>query len=220
MIVYIESNFVLEIALAQSQAAAARTILELAKNHRFAIAFPTFALFEPYSTITARWIKRSNLAGQIITELGQIGRSEVQEQQNLVTSLLPLLNKFTQLEDVDLNSYGKTVGSLLSIGRSLELNQVSFAEALTYRDTLALSYPDALIYSTIISDLAKQDAHEAKCFLSRDQRAFFDPRVRDELTRYNCRYIHSFEHGLNFIEAELSMNNQNNTNVETNDSSN
>src|SRR5881394_3448686 len=46
LIAYIESNFVLELALEQEEAPAAQKILELAEKGRIELAFPTFALSE------------------------------------------------------------------------------------------------------------------------------------------------------------------------------
>ena len=55
MIVYVKSNFILEIALEQNQATAAESILALAESGQIELAFSAFALSEPFSTITRRW---------------------------------------------------------------------------------------------------------------------------------------------------------------------
>ena len=51
MIVYIESNFILEIVLQQKEALAAEDILKLAESNKIELVFPSFALSEPFSTI-------------------------------------------------------------------------------------------------------------------------------------------------------------------------
>jgi hypothetical protein len=51
MIVYVESNFVLEIVREQEEAVAASTILTLAESGKLKLAFPSFVLSEPFETI-------------------------------------------------------------------------------------------------------------------------------------------------------------------------
>lgn len=51
MIVYVETNFVLEIAREQEQVVSANKILALAEEGKIELAFPAFTLSEPFSTI-------------------------------------------------------------------------------------------------------------------------------------------------------------------------
>ena len=51
---------------------------------------------------------------------------------------------------------------------------------------------DAIIYAAIISDLANRPVDDNKCFLSNDVRAFSYHTIRQELRRFNCRYISRF----------------------------
>jgi predicted nucleic acid-binding protein len=52
LIVYVESNVVLEIALGQEQATAAETILQRAEAGAIDLAFPAVAVTEPIAAIT------------------------------------------------------------------------------------------------------------------------------------------------------------------------
>lgn len=58
MRVYVESNFLLEIALEQEQAEAALLILELADARLITLSIPSFALSEPFSTLAYRRVRR------------------------------------------------------------------------------------------------------------------------------------------------------------------
>jgi hypothetical protein len=51
VIVYIESNFVLEIALEQEQSSAASSILSLAESRQIELAYSSFILSEPFASI-------------------------------------------------------------------------------------------------------------------------------------------------------------------------
>ena len=52
MNVYVESNFVLELALLQEQSASGEAILRLGEEHRVHLVVPAYALVEPYETLT------------------------------------------------------------------------------------------------------------------------------------------------------------------------
>lgn len=54
MTVYVESNFVLELALQQEQTSAAESILNATARGEFRLALPAIALTEPFSTLEQR----------------------------------------------------------------------------------------------------------------------------------------------------------------------
>lgn len=62
MIVYVESNFVLEIALEQREASSAEAILGLAENGEIELAIPAVALAEPFSKLGYRNVDRKTVA--------------------------------------------------------------------------------------------------------------------------------------------------------------
>ena len=99
-----------------------------------------------------------------------------------------------------------TFAQLMDVGRCIYVDGSNFREALSYQYSLGLSPQDSIIYTTMVADLQKQPEQEAKCFLSRDRKAFGDandPRVKIELGKHNCRYIASFRQGLDFIHSSL-----------------
>ena len=51
MTVYVESNFVLELALQQEQCDSCLKIIDLATDQRITLAIPAFSLAEPHQTI-------------------------------------------------------------------------------------------------------------------------------------------------------------------------
>ena len=125
MIVYIESNFIVEIAFEQKQRAAAEAILNLAENGDVQLAFPAFTLFESFTPIA----RRSEAIREIEAILREMRRSApfrpaVDEAQPLVVSL----NKLKQDE---LHKYDTTVQRILKVGISLETNLNDFEQSLT-----------------------------------------------------------------------------------------
>lgn len=75
MIVYVESNFVVEIALEQEDAAAALDILSEAERHNVTLAIPEFSITEPISTVTTRGRNRQRLSATLNDQVRELSRS-------------------------------------------------------------------------------------------------------------------------------------------------
>ena len=204
MIVYVESNFILEIAREQEQVASAKKILELAEDGKIELAFPSFALSEPFSTVIRKRNERNDLYDSLVSNLKQLQRSELHKQ--IMVDLEPVLVILKDAVKRDLDLLFSTIERMLSIGLSLETDVSSFRQALVYQNELDLSELDSIIYSTIFTDLRRRSHNEIKRFLSRDKKAFAtNRRIKRELKDYNCSYIGSFAKGLEFIENTLQL---------------
>lgn len=201
MIVYVESNFVVEIALGQEQAASAGAILALAENRKIELVFPGFALSEPFATITHRNRERERLSKTLAETLRQLRRSEPHQQT--VSDLQSVPGILTSLAKKEMDLLQGTVKRLLSAGRSVELSSRIFEQAIVYQFMFDLSPQDGIIYAAIIADLLNHTRKSPKCFISRDKRAFNDFSIMAELTSYNCQYAVNMDEALNLIERSL-----------------
>ena len=88
MTVYVESNFLLAIALAQEDTEPATAILALAEQGRLDIAFPALAVSEPFSTVSQRGRERRRLRSSLNEQVRQLGRSN--PHQRIVATLRPI----------------------------------------------------------------------------------------------------------------------------------
>ncbi len=201
MIVYVESNFVLEVALGQEQASSAEAILVLAEQGDIEIAFPGFSLSEPFGTVTQRERERHKLAGSFKDLLRQLERSEPHQQ--VVTNLQSVPAILDDIAKKEFNLLQSTVKRLLSIGKSVEVNEAIYIQAIVYQTLFDLSPQDSIIYAAIIAGLRQKTRSESKCFISRDKKAFTDPSIGYELASHNCHYAKSFEEGLSFIQRSI-----------------
>ncbi len=202
MIVYVESNFILEIAREQEEASFARKILDFAESGGIELAFPSFSLSETFSTIKRQQEERNSLYNSLVETLKQLQRSEPHKRIMLdLESVLVVLNDAVNKEFGPLHS---TVERMLSIGRSLETNVSSFRQAIVYQGQLSLrKQQDSVIFSTIIADLERRLPDETKCFLSRDKDFADNPRIKSKLKPYRCSYLPSFKDGLYSIQNTL-----------------
>jgi predicted nucleic acid-binding protein len=76
VIVYVETNFVLQLALRQEEAGAADAILERAKRASIKLVLPAFSLSEPFSTLTYRALERRGIYNSLTQQLALLSRSE------------------------------------------------------------------------------------------------------------------------------------------------
>ena len=81
MDVYVESNFVLELALFQEQYESCQELLDLAETNKIHLIVPAFSLAEPYKTLIRNNKKRQKLSEDLKKELSQLRRSLPYQEQ-------------------------------------------------------------------------------------------------------------------------------------------
>jgi predicted nucleic acid-binding protein len=197
VIVYVESNFLLELALGQEEREFAAEILALAERRLIDLAYPAFALGEPFSTVSHRARERDRLASQVAAQVRELGRSAPHQQ--LAATLQHVPAALAGIGKVEFDLLEESVARLLAAGRGLQTDSDSFRRALTYQRRYDLEPMDAVIYAAVVVDMEQHPTGLAKSFVSRNWKDFDDPGIRDELRSYGCRYDESFEAALAFI---------------------
>lgn len=203
MLAYVESNFLLEVILEQETLQAAKDILTLAETNRIKFAIPVFALIEPSWTLTHREKERIELYQSLNEQFSQLQRSGL--HQSLALVLKDVITEMRAIEYKEIGSFVSTLRRIIAIGHILEIDKTVFVQALNYQNQYKLSLQDAVILSSIINDLGKQDPNEPKCFISRDAEAFSKSEIKVELSLFNCRFISKFEDGLSFIQSTFNQ---------------
>ena len=190
MIVYVESNFVLELALVQEQAQDAELILKAAERGAIDLAIPDVSLSEPFSTTLLRSRTRERVVTQLNQQIQDLNRSPRTAAQTAALQPIPAL---LQQLDADEHLAVFTVAErLLRAGRSLRLDTATLAKARAFQTQFGLMPIDAIIVSAVLIDLAQQSHPSDHWFVSRNWRDFDDPGLRAELARFNCSYAESF----------------------------
>lgn len=75
MNIFVETNFVIEVALEQQEVAACEVLLQLAAEQRVRLLVPAYSFIEPHETFTRRHIDRESLRSRMSSELAQLARS-------------------------------------------------------------------------------------------------------------------------------------------------
>lgn len=95
MTLYVESNFVLEIALGQVHAAAAESILVFAQAGGDELAVPSGAVFESFTRVIRRGEKRRELKNRVNEEIRDLQRSRPHESD--IQGLRPMAGLFADI---------------------------------------------------------------------------------------------------------------------------
>lgn len=202
MTVYVESNFVLEIALGQEQAAAAQLILERATRGEISLAIPAFSLTEPFSTIGQRSRRLQQLRGQLKEQIRELARSYPHEDDVLALSALPA--RIASIEAREQERLVSTVQRLYDIAIVLPIDAVVYAEAMTIMEKIRLSPQDAMIYSSVLVHLRTSNFPAPHSFINKNWRDFSDVRIQAELNELDCHFYQSFAEAESVLIAQAS----------------
>lgn len=201
MIVYVESNFVLEIAYEQEEARYAKEILTLASNGVIKLAFSSFILSEPFESVLRRQSERNVALNSLEKTLRELQRSEPHKE--IMLDIDPVINTIKGATAREFDLLYLAFEDLLAHGSCIVVDATMIRECRRYQLNFGLSEKDSIIYSSIIADLKAKTTEENKCFLSRDSEAFNNSSVKSELSLYKCRYIKTFRDGLQFIKSKI-----------------
>ncbi len=195
MRLYVESNFVLELALEQEEHQSCQVIVALSENGTIELALPAFCLTEPYETQTRRHRGRRRLREDLTTEFTQLARTasyatSVAEARTATTLLqFSILDERRRLNLVR----ARLLGCARIIPATADVLRLASQSELLYQ----FSAQDAIVYASVAWDL-EQSPVPASCFLNRD-RHFADPDAVDRLKANGCTLIPRFEHGYEFL---------------------
>ena len=201
MNVYVESNFVLELALLQEQFESCEAILSLCETGSVRLVVPAYSLAEPYETLMRRQKQRKKMKEEFDRELDQISRSATHKDR---------LRGFRDLTALLINAADDAAKQLEGV-RSRMLNAACvipldasvLASATQYQVAHDFSAQDALVYSSVVSHLQRDRATQ-NYFLNKNSKDFDDQSIVDELRGFDCRLLPRFDSGYQLIRQAVS----------------
>ena len=205
MILYVESNFVLELALAQEQCRSCEEILSICETNDATLVLPAFSIAETYETIVRRDRDRGELGRRLEREFAQLLRSEhYSEQVEALRSTTNLLVRSGEEERQRLNA---TLDRILQIATIIPLERETLASATNAQRQFGLSAQDSIVYASVLQHLTTS-ALDSRCFLNRNSKDFSDADVVEILSGYHCKILYSFEDGLGYVRSAVSRSKQ------------
>lgn len=196
MNVYVESNFVLQLALLQEQRVSCEEILRLCEGGRIRLFLPAYSLIEPYETLVRRKKERQRIERDLNTELDQIARTEEHKRQldgfRDITALL------IRAIDEDTKRLNAIRSRLLESACVIPMDASILCAAQESEREQNLSPQDAHIYSAVVGHL-KQTQGLASCFLNKNRRDFDYQDIYDQLKNFGCKLLPSFDKGREYV---------------------
>lgn len=193
MIVYIETNFLLELAYLQERCDSCQEILELAEAGLITLLVPAFSAAEARATLHRRASERREFQESLQKHLREISRSET----------------FRGLDEQSKDIVAAFVSGSEETKERLESAIQSINELPLTRDVVVrarqhepdLSPQDALVLASITEDAAAQAG--PKCFISQDASAFRNPAALAVLTALECKVLYNFADAVGYIKNAL-----------------
>ncbi len=201
MIVYVESNFVLELAFLQEEFEACNSILELSEAGKIDLIVPAYSLLEPYEALVRRSRRRNELSIRLADETREMSRSrpysEITERASEITSTL------ISSGEQEKRRLDSTVIRMLDCSEIIPIQPNTLRRALDAQTEFSLSPQDAIVYTSVIQNLESASI-DPKCFLNKNSKDFLNPDIEEELRRHDCRLITHFSQGLQYLQSALS----------------
>lgn len=196
MKIYVESNFVLELAFDQEQQSSCDSILRHCGLGAAQLAIPAYSLIEPYETLVRRHNERTRIKRDLDKELKQMVRSPgLAERMARFEDMVGLLTDSAVEEASRLE---EARSRLLGVAQVIPADAAVLASAVRYRALHALSPQDAVVYASVLADLVAEGP-ERSCFLNRNTKDFGNPGIVQELLVRNCKLLPRFDSGLAYL---------------------
>ncbi len=161
MNVYVESNFVLELAFMQEQQESCESILRLCEAGRLRVIMPAYSIVEPHETMVRRERDRKALQERFLREIGQLLRSDPYKGENDVLQQVAIF--LTHSIDEEIRRLDLTLARLLRITDVISLDAEILTKAQDIQRMLELAPQDAVVYASVVQHLAAS-ASTANCF--------------------------------------------------------
>lgn len=200
MNIYVESNFVLELALMQEQHDSCENILRLCENKKANLVLPAYSVAEPYETLIRRDKSRKSLAQNITNELQQLSRTQLYKaKSDNYQDIASFLLKSGEEENQRLLQIHDR---LLNTAQIIPLEKNILALALKVQIELHLSPQDSIVYASVLQHLEARKL-EKSCFLNKNSKDFDDPDIEESLIRNNCKLLFNFKKGCDYINSQI-----------------
>jgi predicted nucleic acid-binding protein len=198
LIVYVETNFVLELAYLRPTSDSCERLIDLARQKAISIVIPAFALMEARLAWQGIVKRRSRLHADVRTELAELARSRPlvgigEQSQTFVAALI-------ETAQVDRSRLESAIGSLAAHARIIPMEGETVSSALSIEQRLGLSPPDSLIYASVLHHM-KDAGVDAKLFVTQNARDFAIPSIEDELASHGCKLLTAFDNAESFIRS-------------------
>jgi len=198
--VYIESNFLLELVLAQEQHLSCEKLLRFCERGHSQLILPAFSLVEPHETLIRRHRDRRQLRTALDRELAQLFRTATFSQRlRGFQDVTALLVESANEEAARLEEYKRRI---LKSGEVIPLDGTIIKHASGFQVKYDFSPQDAVVYASVRSHLLVNPGSDS-CFLNKNSKDFDNPNLIDELAKHGCKLLPRFDAGWEFVQSQV-----------------
>ena len=199
MIVYVESNFVLELAFLREEHESCSSFLCLSKSGTIRLVLPAFSIGEPYEALVRRAKQRRELHRQLSDTIHELSRSSpYRESAHEFQDLTDLLIRSGEEEK---NRLDETLERILQTVEVIPIDLSTIRASITLQKSRNLSPQDALIYASILDHLKKEESDSFGCFITKNSKDFATLDIKNDLEKYNCKLLTKFADGLGYVRS-------------------
>jgi predicted nucleic acid-binding protein len=199
MIVYVESNFVLELAFLREEHLTCAELLALAEARSIQLVIPAFSIGEPYEAWVRRSKQRSDLHGRLSSEIKELSRSEpYKELSHEFHELTGLLVRSNEDEKQRLD---EALDRILHVAQISPITASTIRLAIDFQRNRSLKPQDSIVYASVIQHLSESPSAK-KCFITANSKDFVNPDIKNELASQACSLLTRFSDGLGYILSQ------------------
>lgn len=197
MNIYVETNFVLELAYLRSTSDNCQRLLTLGRDHSINIVVSSFALVEARLAWQRNATRRNRLHSAVRSELGELSRSRPLtdiplQSQAFVAALIDTAQQ-------DRARLEAALEALAHIGAVTPVTPLTLVSAYEAEQRLGLSPQDAIIYSSVVEHV-QSDTSRDHLFVTQNKRDFLI--VEDELASHGCKLLFAFDAAEGYVRSK------------------
>jgi predicted nucleic acid-binding protein len=180
MKVYVETNWLLDLALEQERIKASSFVAELAKDNKIRLYLPEISLVEADQKIVRRRLQREILIENLRQEGRELVRIRDTRYQAQAAAIDHDIFQLRDISDFEREHFNAIVRDISRFLTWLHLDNDSLQKSFDFENNYELSRLDALIYAVIRAD-ATSDLASDKCFIDYDGH-FKNPELKRDMT--------------------------------------
>lgn len=199
MIVYVESNFVLELAFLREEHVACANLLTLAESNAVQLVLPAFSVGEPYEAWVRRSRQRSELQNRLNAEIKELSRSE--PYRDLSKEFHELTSILVRSNEDEKRRLDESLDRILGVAQVIPIDGSTIQLAIDFQRSRGLKPQDSIVYASVIQYLAL-NSPGTKCFITTNSKDFVNPDIQSDLAGHNCRLLTRFSDGLGYVRNQ------------------
>jgi predicted nucleic acid-binding protein len=199
VIVYVETNFLLELAYMQESYESCQEILRLAGSRSISLVLPACCITESYLTWHRKNTERQQFHTQLQAYLAELSRSA--PNRGLADQYREAMAALIAGSD---ESRDRLLAAIASVGADGEMIPVTTSTMLMvglHEDAHSLSPQDALVLASVKSHSETRAGR--KCFVTKDRNFARKCKESAELSVDQCDVLNDFAHALSYIKSAL-----------------